>query len=81
MPDKERSVVESIVYQVKGRFVHFPDAHDKPVEVEFARVFMADSVTQAEELAFLWLRQLHGGIKEFEVLHIAKGEKVIRYAD
>ena len=75
-------VVENRVYQVKGAYMYkgmdVQEGFDATA-VEFSRMFMAETIPLAEQLAKDWLTQLHGELTRFEAHHIALAEDIIAW--
>ena len=82
MTEAKCKVVENRVYQAKGAY-YYRDAPRQEgfdaVNLEFQRMFEADSITLVEQLAHDWLTQLHGPLTHFEIHSIGKAEDIITW--
>ena len=77
MTEEICKVLEKRVYQAKGAFNYMGD--EQPDPIEFQRMFEAESISLAEQLAHDWLVQLHGKLRFFEVRSVGLAEDIITW--
>ena len=96
MSEKVLHVIESGVHQVKALYKLVNEKGGEPWDdgerggtiplesdaVEISRMFLADTMTDAETLCYDYLQTVNGGkVTYFEPLHIAKADSIIRYKE